>query len=325
MTGATAGADRVRLRLATEEDLPGCAEIHRASIEDYLSTVGQPMATWQPASIIRLLSHVKSTDPDRFLVAERDGQVVGFASAWVRGDVWFLAMLFVLPADQGRGLGTRLLEAVLPRSGEAGPDGRPFRLGVATDSIQPISNALYARYGMVPRMPAFLLAGPVSRPSVFPQLADGVVATPFATLAAGPPDGPGHRRLVDAAGAIDREVVGYARPADHRYLRSIGRLGHLYTDRDGAVVGYGCVRDDGRLGPVAAVDGGIVPAILGHLVASTPQPPEGFSVVVPGGCGPAMSAALQAGLRIAEPPTLLCWDRPLADFSRYLPIGNAIL
>jgi hypothetical protein len=73
------------------------------------------------------------------------------------------------------------------------------------------------------------------------------------------------------------------------------------------------------------VDGEVVPAILGHLVASMTPPPEGWTIVVPGACGPALAAALRAGLRIVEPPTLLCWDRPLADFGRYLPIGNALL
>ena len=325
MSDPTAGPVGTRIRLATEEDLPTCAVIHRVAIDDYLVRAGQPAMAWGAAPLIALLSHLRATDPDLFLVARRDGRVVGFTSAWERGDVWFLAMLFVLPDHQGRGVGTALLEAVLPRPGETGPGGRPFGLGVATDSIQPVSNALYARYGMIPRMPAFLLRGPATRPDAFPPLAAGVVATPFASMAAGPPDGPGHRRLVEVTAAIDREVVGYAHPDDHRFLRVTDRRGHLFTNRDGAVLGYGYARDDGRLGPVAAVDGEVVPAILGHLVSSMDPPPEGWTIVVPGGCGSAMTAALRAGLRIAEPPTLLCWDRPLADFGRYLPIGNALL
>jgi len=325
VNGPTAGPGGTRIRLATGEDLPTCAEIHRVAISDHVSPLGQPAATWEPVALVALLSHLRATDPDLFFVAERDGRVVGFTSAWERGDVWFLAMLFVLPPDQGRGIGAALLEAVLPRPGEAGPDGRPLRLGVAADSIQPVSNALYVRYGMIPRMPAFLLRGPATSPRAFPPLAAGVVATPFATMAAGPPDGPGHRRLVEVTAAIDREVVGYPHPEDHRFLRVIDRRGHLFTNRDGAVLGYGYVRDDGRLGPVAAVDGEVVPAILGHLVSSMTPPPEGWTIVVPGACGPALAAALRAGLRIAEPPPLLCWDRPLADFGRYLPIGNALL
>ena len=323
--GPTSGDGEPGLRLARDEDLATCAEVHRVAIEGYLAAASQPAVSWAAAPLVAFLAHLRATDPDRFLVAESAGEVVGFASAWERGDAWFLAMLFVLPAHQGRGLGTRLLEAVLPRPGEAGPDGRPLRLGVATDSIQPVSNALYARYGMVPRVPVFILRGPVTRADAFPPFATGVVATSFEAIAAGPPDGPGHRRLVDVTGAIDREVLGYAHPEDHRYLRVDGRRGHLYTDRDGVILGYGYVRADGRLGPIAAVDAEVIPAILGHLVASAAPPADGSSIVVPGACGPAMTAALRAGLRIAEPPTLLCWDRPIADVSRYLPIGNALL
>jgi GNAT superfamily N-acetyltransferase len=319
------GEPGTTLRLAREEDLPTCAEIHRVAIDDYLVRAGQPAMAWGAAPLIAFLSHLLATDPDRFLVAEGGSEVVGFASAWERGDVWFLAMLFVLPAHQARGLGTRLLEAVLPRPGEARPEGRPLRLGVATDSLQPISNALYARYGMVPRVPVFLLSGPVTHPGGFPPLPAGVAATPFETIAAGPPDGPGHRRLADVTGAIDREVVGYAHPEDHRYLRANGRHGQLYSDRDGVLLGYGYVRDDGRLGPVAAVDDAMIPVILGHLAASATPPDGGFSLLVPGACGPAMTAALRAGLRILEPPTLLCWDRPIADVARYLPIGLGLL
>ena len=198
-------------------------------------------------------------------------------------------------------------------------------MGVATDSLQPVSNALYARHGMVPRIPVFFLRGPATRPEGFPRLPAGVVATAFDSIAAGPPDGPGHRRLVEVTGAIDREVVGWARPEDHRYLRATARRGHLYADRDAVVLGYGYVRGDGRLGPVAAVDPEVIPAILGHLVATATPPDGGFSIAVPGSCGPAMIAVLRAGLRLDEPPALLCWDRPLVDVARYVPIGMALL
>ena len=34
-------------------------------------------------------------------------RIVGFVSATIRGDVWFLAMLFVHPEEQAAGLGRR--------------------------------------------------------------------------------------------------------------------------------------------------------------------------------------------------------------------------
>ena len=79
-------------------------------------------------------------------------------SACVRESHWFLSMLFVLPEEQASGIGRLLLERVLPAPGSG------MTLATATDSAQPISNALYSRFGMVPRMPLLNLpAAPATR------------------------------------------------------------------------------------------------------------------------------------------------------------------
>jgi hypothetical protein len=38
-----------------------------------------------------------------------------------------------------------------------------------------------------------------------------------------------------------------------------------------------------------------------------------------------MVPLLRAGLRLEGFPVLLCWTRPFADFSRYLPISPGLL
>jgi hypothetical protein len=38
-----------------------------------------------------------------------------------------------------------------------------------------------------------------------------------------------------------------------------------------------------------------------------------------------VSALLRAGLWIDGFPVLLCWSRPFADFSRYVPISPGLL
>ena len=52
-------------------------------------------------------------------VAERDGEVIGTAMAWLYGtDAATLGMVIVSPAAQGMGLGRRLMEAVMADLGD---------------------------------------------------------------------------------------------------------------------------------------------------------------------------------------------------------------
>jgi hypothetical protein len=257
-----------------------------------------------------------------------DERPVAFASAVVRERLWYLSMLFVLPEAQGAGIGRELLSRVWPHDGAdggvstAGPDG-VFR-ATATDSAQPISNALYALHAMVPRMPLFSLTGSPQRPDAFGPLPSGIMPLAFDDIAAGPPDGQGHRLLVDAIDTLDREALGVAHPVDHRFLRAESRRGWLYRGPDGSPVGYGYAGEAGRLGPVAARDEDLLAPILGHLTSAV-QPRGAFALWVGGAADRAIVPALQAGLRLDPFPVLVCWDRPFADFARYLPISPGLL
>ncbi len=318
----TAPPDGLVIRAVRADELPACADVWRAGLDGYGPRVGRPPMIAAPGPIVTLLAHLRATDPDRFLVAVRPEaggaeRIVAFASASRREHVWFLGMLFVHPDEQARGLGRALLEAVIP----AGDD--PVTLATCTDAAQPISSALYARYGLVPRLPVLEIVGRPDRagPAALPG---GVRAVPFELLAAGPTDGPGPRRLAAALDALDRSVLGYAHPQDHAHLAETGRLGYLYEAGDGRIVGYGYVSPVGRIGPLAVEDAALFPGVLGHLLGAV-QPAGVFSAWVPGAAGAAVTSLLEAGLRVEDFPALLCWDRPFADFSRYVPITLAIL
>ena len=323
MPGAGGGARPAGLtfRPAVADDLPACADIWRTAINDYIGRLGQSEIPPEIDRIVRLYRHLQATDPDRFVVAclpDPGGErVVAFASAVVREHLWFLSMLFVLPEVQAAGLGRELLAHVLPQ------DGSMVR-ATATDSAQPISNALYASVDIVPRIPLLSLVGLPQRPEVFGALPSGIVALPFDELAAGPPDAMGHRLLVEAIDALDRDLLGVAHPVDHRFLRSESRHGWLYRGPDGAPLGYGYAGEAGRVGPVAIVDPDLLAPVLGHLTTAV-QPRGAFAVWIAGAADRALTATLGAGFRLDQFPVLLCWDRPFADFSRYLPISPGLL
>jgi hypothetical protein len=234
----------------------------------------------------------------------------------MRERLWFLSMLFVRPELQGAGLGRALLARVAPGDGEAS-----FR-STATDSAQPISNALYASQGIVPRIPLLNLIGLPQQPDAFGTLPSGVVPTAFADIASHA-DGEGHRRLADDVDALDRELLGVAHPVDHRFLRQENRTGWLYRGPDGAVLGYGYATEAGRIGPVAVRDEMLLAPVLGHL-SSAITPRGAFALWLPGTADRAVVPALRAGFRLDQFPVLLCWDRPYADLARYLPISPGL-
>ncbi len=337
---ARRGPDAVSYRPVRTDELAACAEVWRDGINDYTRRLNQPDVPLETASLLRLYAHLQSTDPERFVVATMpstggasdagDGaatpggeRVVAFAAALMREGLWFLSMLFVRPGLQGAGLGRELLARVSPRHDEA-----DFR-ATATDSAQPISNALYAAAGMVPRVPLLNLIGMPDRPDAFGTLPSGIVPTAFADMV-GEPDGPGgaggegHRRLADAVDSLDREVLGVAHPADHRFLRQESRTGWLYHGPDGAPVAYGYATEAGRVGPVAVRDPALLPPILGHLTSAV-TPRGAFALWLPGTADRAVVPALQAGFRLDQFPVLLCWDQPFADLTRYLPISPGLL
>jgi GNAT superfamily N-acetyltransferase len=299
------------------DEIETCAGIWRTAINDYVVHLGQDEIPPELNPIIRLFTHLQSTDPERFLVATAQDRVVAFVSAISRERVWYMSMLFVLPELQGAGVGRRLMERVLPAD-----DG--IARATATDSAQPISNALYATYGIAPRMPLLNLSGLPERPEAFGPLPSGVVPVPFDTIATGPPGGPGHGALVAAIDALDREVLGASHPMDHRFLRSEGRRGWLYNGPDGTPLGYGYSGEAGRLGPLAVRDEALLAPILGHLTSAV-VPRGAFATWMGGAADRALMAILGAGFRLDRFPVLLCWDRPFADFARYMPISPGLL
>jgi GNAT superfamily N-acetyltransferase len=319
----TRAITNLTFRPARPDELGACADIWRVAIDDYMVRLGQSAIPPEQGPLVRLFVHLQATDPDRFVVATApsrtgDGErVVGFAAAIERERLWYLSMLFVLPEFQGAGLGRALLERVLPAGAE-------HVRAIATDSAQPISNALYSMYGVVPRMPLLNLNGLPVRPEAFGTLPTGITPVAFEAIASGPPGGEGHRRLSEAVDALDRDTLGVAHPFDHRFLRSESRRGWLYHGPDGRPVGYGYAGEAGRVGPVAVRDADLIAPILGHLTTAV-VPRGAFAVWIGGASDRAIVAALAAGFRLDGFPVLLCWDRPFADFSRYLPISPGLL
>jgi GNAT superfamily N-acetyltransferase len=312
----------ISYRPVRPDELAACIGVWRDSINDYMRRLNQPDLQADSAPLMRLYAHLHTTDPERFVVAtqpdDADGgveRIVGFAAAALRERLWFLSMCFVLPEVQAGGVGRALLDQVGP-----GPRrGADMVRATATDSLQPISNALYASVGIVPRVPLLNLIGYPVHPEAFGSLPSGVTPVPFELLARRD-----HEGLAAIVDGLDRELLGVAHPIDHAYIRKEGRRGWLYRGPDDVPIAYGYATEAGRVGPIATRDPDLLIPILGHLTTEV-VPRGAFAAWLPGTADNAVVAMLRAGFRLESFPLLLCWDRPFADLSRYVPISPGLL
>lgn len=266
----------VTIRTTRADDLRGAYRVFRLAIVDLYARHGftppdPPEEVWRSQQ-----EHLLAHDAERCFVAEEEGEVVAFVSSWARGDAWFLASLFVAPEFQARGLGRALLERAW---------GDHARRQTLTDAIQPVSNGLYGRLGLIPFTPLLSLAGE-------PRI-----------------DAPHELEPADAEVAALRDLdlasYGFDRGLDHAYWASHGSTLTLWR-RDGDPVAYSYAWPHGQIGPVAGADADAAAAALrGELARAVGR----ISVRAPGSAAPLVHAALTAGLRITGPPGLLLCSR----------------
>src|SRR4051794_25315959 len=100
------------IRPLLPDDVAASREVTRSAIQ----SLGEEVPENTPENVARgreRIAHLMRTDPDGAWVSEQDGEITGCALALVRDGMWFLSLLMVDPAHQGKGLGRRLLDATL--------------------------------------------------------------------------------------------------------------------------------------------------------------------------------------------------------------------
>jgi GNAT superfamily N-acetyltransferase len=238
----------------------------------------------------------------RMVVAERDGDVVAFGGSFDRGDVVYLADLFVRPAFLGHGIGAAVLESIFDRDG--------VRLTAASND--PRALPLYARFGMRPVLPVLYLHAPAV--SLGPLDADPASLSPGA--------------LSDIA-QLDEEVSGRPRPQEHEFLASLPGVEGVVVDGPGGAAAYAWIRTVTIAGPA----GHERHAFAGPMGGRTERDMDGLTRAVAAraaggadhvhlvvlGPHPSLVALFDAGFRLVDRDTWMCSRLDLVDGRRYAP------
>lgn len=187
-------------------------------------------------------THFLDTDPGGCWVAEVDGELVGFATSFVRELTWCLATFAVRPGLQGRGLGKRLLDTAMEH-------GRGCLRGMLAASSDPKAVRRYrlAGFSLHPQM---FLTGTVDRTAipVIDKVREGTAGD------------------VDLLDSLDRQTRGSAHGPDHQLMLAAWRL--LVSDTSSGS-GYAYVGQDGSLALLAASNRRTAARLLWAVLADT--------------------------------------------------------
>lgn len=288
-------------RPARSEDLVRADELVVGSINDLTERHGFGKIASPRPPPFQLFS--LKDDPDGLWVAEDEGQMVGFAWSWVCGDLWFLAQLFVSPAQQGAGIGNELIKRTWGPAQNKGATNK----ALITFTFNTVSQGLYLRHGMFPRFPIYFF-------SVESERLKTRLAGPRFRCVTLENTGSHLRSLA----SIDAQTLGVSREKHHRYLiNDKTTKGVLLFEGDNCI-GYAYVAD-GHIGPMAVAqreDMGT--AFKTALVMAADSGTSQVSAFVSGACDAALSAAVEAGMRITLPMVLMS-SRDFGNWAQYLP------
>jgi len=289
-------------RPAREQELAATDALVVASINDLTERHGfGSMATSSPPNF-QLFS--LKDDPDGLWIAEENGNILGFAWSWVCGDLWFLAQLFVDPAQQGRGIGNELLKLTLEHARKS----KAAHKALITFTFNRVSQGLYIRHGLFPKMPIYFFG--VARERLRASLPE----RPLRSIAI--EDTTAHmKRLAE----IDALAVGVAREKHHRYLLNEPGVTGVMLCAGSECVGYAYIGPTGHIGPLAVVQAGVLgAAFTTALKMAVDRSTEKISAFVPGICDSALSIAVDHGMRITF-PMLLMASSGYGTWTQYLP------
>ena len=240
--------------------------------------------------------------PSGAFVARDNGTPIGLAYCTALQDEWFLSECFVEPSYRRMGIGTRLLQAAMREAGD-----------VARSALVPAEErggfAFALRNGIALQTPVLRIAGAIPREEHLAQMAAGDYRFRVETI-----DPVAHRFALDA---LDREIRGSARPADHvQWARDATGACFILQDE---VVGYAHVWPDGRIGPAASASNAYLVQFLGFALVTLRRTygASWCTAMVPGNNLRVMRTAVRIGLAI-DGTYLFATDTPMNDLTRYV-------
>jgi len=127
----------VALRPATPADSEFCFQLHKAAMGGYITAI------WGWDERRQRDSHARSFNPGRWQIITASGTGIGMIDVEYRPAEIYLSRIEISPEHQGRGIGTRLIGALIDKARQNGQD-----LVLDVFAVNHRAQALYQRLGM---------------------------------------------------------------------------------------------------------------------------------------------------------------------------------
>ena len=275
MTTAAASTAAVTIRRAKPEDAPACGQICYEAFHKISTDHNFPPDVPAPEIGVAILTQLLSHSGIYCVVAETDGRIVGSNCLDERDAIAGIGPITIDPKTQNRGIGRKLMEAVLDRARERNFAG--VRLVQAAFHNRSLS--LYSTLGFDVREPLAVMQGPAIKKSF-----DG-----YAVRAAQTSD-------LEACNRVAFSVHGHHRGGE--LADGIRQGSATVVERQGRITGYASSL-----------------AFFGHAVAETNPDLQAIVAAADGFGGPGILVpsrnaelfrwCLANGLRVVQPMTLM--------------------
>jgi ribosomal protein S18 acetylase RimI-like enzyme len=127
----------ISLRPAVPGDAEFCYQLHKAAMGDYIAAI------WGWDELVQRDFHTRAFAPGRWQIITVDAADAGMLAVEYRSDEIYLSRIEIHPGQQGHGVGTRLISAILDEATEKGQD-----LVLDVLAVNHRARALYGRLGM---------------------------------------------------------------------------------------------------------------------------------------------------------------------------------
>ncbi len=302
----------VHYRPAIDADLPAAYRVFRRSLAGYLERIGMGdpsmaeesgiAASW--ASQRPWMDHLVRTAAEHWVAIDDHDTIVGWALSVERDGMLELALFFVEPGVQARGIGRGLIERAFPIG-----RGR-HRAIVAT--LDPRALGLYLRSGVsYQTIAADFIVRP--RTSVLETDLDIIRLKPSE-------DGQA------AVATIEFALTGHRRSVDHAFLADLRPLWVARRAGKAVAFAYGVTPGGYSAGPIAALDAQDLPALLAVVENDAASlAVEEFAFTVPLGATVAVDHLLFRGAKVDPFYILILADAPWLRSDRWILTGPGFL